>query len=151
MLVKQDIIAMEQPQFTTKCEVEWVKAKLKGDKDLYIASFYMPHRDVNSLRKLERSLELVTEGDNKHVILCGNFNCPDIDWSSHTVNSDGTDGQTHQMLIDIAQRFNLDQIHEQPTRGENLLDIVFTTFPTLVKSSVNIPGLSDHDIVVTYF
>ena len=55
----------------------------------------------------------------------GILNCPDIDWSSHTVDSDGADRQTQQMLIDIAQRFNLDQIHEQPTRGENLLDLVF--------------------------
>ena len=105
VLVKQDIIAMEQPQFTTSCEIEWVKAKLKGNKDLYIGSFYMPHRDVNTLKELEKSLELVTAGDNKHVILCGDFNCPDIDWNTHSVNPNGTDKQTQQMLIDITQRF----------------------------------------------
>ena len=151
VLVKQDIIAVEQPQFTTSCEIEWVKVKLKGNKDLYIGSFYMPHRDVNTLKELERSLEQVTKGTNKHVILSGDCNCPDIDWSTHTVDPSATDRQAQQLLVDIALRFNLNQIHEHPTRGENLLDLVFTTSPSLAKSSVNTPGISDHDIVVTDF
>ena len=47
--------------------------------------------------------------------------------------------------------FNLNQIHEHPTRGENLLDLIFTTSPSLVKNSVSTPGISDHDIVLTDF
>ena len=39
-------------------------------------------------------------------------------------------------------------MHEKPTSEENLLDLVFTTNPTLVESSSNAPGISDHDIVV---
>ena len=39
-------------------------------------------------------------------------------------------------------------MHEKPTREDNLLDLVFTTNPTLIKSSSNTPGISDHDIVV---
>ena len=45
----------------------------------------------------------------------------------------------------------LSQIHEQPTRGENMLDLVFVSNPSLMKSSVSVPGISDHDIVVTDF
>ncbi|CAG2210038.1 unnamed protein product [Mytilus edulis] len=36
-----------------------------------------------------------------------------------------------------------------PTREGNLLDLVFVTNPTLVKSSNNVPGISDHDIIIT--
>ena len=44
------------------------------------------------------------------------------------------------------QEFNPKQVHDTPTRDDNRLDIVLTT---LVKSSTNIPGLADHDIIIT--
>ena len=37
----------------------------------------------------------------------------------------------------------------EPTRGENNLDLFFTTNPSLVKNSTVVPGISDHDMVVT--
>jgi len=40
---------------------------------------------------------------------------------------------------------NFTQIHNKPTRENNLLDLVFVSNPTLVKSSINVPGISDHD------
>lgn len=35
----------------------------------------------------------------------------------------------------------------QPTRGNNILDIMLTNTPTAVKSSMVLPGISDHDAV----
>jgi hypothetical protein len=50
----------------------------------------------------------------------------------------------------IVHRFNIRIVlYDTPTREENLLDIVLTTNATLVKSSTNIPGLADHDIIIT--
>jgi hypothetical protein len=46
---------------------------------------------------------------------------------------------------------NVTQIHDSPTRENNLLDLVFVSNPTLVKSSVNVPGISDHEIIITNF
>jgi hypothetical protein len=43
----------------------------------------------------------------------------------------------------------LTQVHNQPTREGNLLDLVFVSNPTLVKSSTNVPGISDHDIIIS--
>ena len=40
-------------------------------------------------------------------------------------------------------------MHNQPTRQDNILDLVFTNNPSLVKSSYSIPGISDHAMVVT--
>ena len=42
----------------------------------------------------------------------------------------------------------LEQMVTSPMRGQNILDIFFTTFPTLVDDISVIPGLSDHDIVL---
>ena len=43
----------------------------------------------------------------------------------------------------------LTQIHNEPTRYGNMLDLVFTNNPSLVKSSYSVPGISDHAMVVT--
>ena len=85
----------------------------------------------------------------KHVLLCGDFNCPDTDWDQHTVHNNAPDQAVQQALIDLATKFSLSQVHDSATREGNLLDLVFTTNPSLVKASNNTPGISDHDIVVT--
>ena len=41
------------------------------------------------------------------------------------------------------------QIHKEPTREENILDLLITNKPGLIKSSHSIPGISDHCAVVT--
>ena len=103
---------------------------------------------MKDIQELRRSLELVTAGKDSQILLAGDFNCPDINWQTLTVKSNAQDKEIQQALIDISIDFNLTQVHEKPTREDNLLDLVFTTNPSLVKSSSNAPGISDHDIVV---
>lgn len=43
--------------------------------------------------------------------------------------------------------FNLVQMVTQPTRQDNVLDLLLTTNPTLVTKVICLPGLGDHDIV----
>jgi hypothetical protein len=62
VLVHQDIIASEQPEHVTSCEIVWVKIKLKSSKDLVIGSFYMPHRNMNDVTELDKSLTSVMGG-----------------------------------------------------------------------------------------
>lgn len=45
ILIQTSIIATEQPQYVTKCELDWVKIKLNDSKDLPIGPFYMSHRN----------------------------------------------------------------------------------------------------------
>ena len=144
----KDLVVLEKPEFVTDCEITWTNLKLKDRKNLMIASFYMPHRDMKDIQELRRSLELATAGKDSHILLAGDFNCPDINWQTLTVKSNAQDKEIQQALIDISIDFNLTQVHEKPTREDNLLDLVFTTNPSLVKSSSNAPGISDHDLVV---
>ena len=55
----------------------------------------------------------------------------------------------NQKLIDISVEHGLTQVHLQPTREGNILDLVFTNNTSLIKSSNSIPGFSDHAMVVT--
>ena len=148
IMVNKDIISEEQPDLITKCEIEWVKIKTRNNKDMLISSYYMPHRNKHDIQELEKSLELATNTNNKNIILAGDFNCPDIDWDNMATKP-GNDRDIQQQLIDVTNTAGLTQIHEQPTRGENMLDLVFTSNASLMKSSSSVPGISDHDIVVT--
>ena len=46
--VHSELVSIEQPESVTECEIEYKK----NSKDVYISSFYMPHRNINDLNKL---------------------------------------------------------------------------------------------------
>ena len=147
VLVHNDIIVVENPELVTNCELEWAKIQLKDRKELLIGSFCMPHRNMEDVKELEKSLNLVSNKIN--IILTGDFNCHDINWDTMTVNQDAQDKEIQRAVMEVVTANSIVQIHEQPTRGNNLLDIVLTTNSSLIKSSNNAPGISDHDMVIT--
>ena len=96
------------------------------------------------------SLSKLTNAKNcKNIILACDFNCPDVNWDSLTVKIGVQDKEIQQALIDLSVEQGLTQIHDQPTSQGNILDLVFTNNPALIKSSNNTPGISDHAMVVT--
>ena len=84
----------------------------------------MPHRNMEDVKELEKSLNLVS--NKKNIILTGDFNCPDINWDTMTVNQDAQDKEIQRAVMEVVTANSMVQIHEQPTRGNNLLDIVLT-------------------------
>ena len=56
ILVNNNIIATEQVQYIAKCEIEWIKIKLKDAKDLLIGAFYMPYKNINDLNEFKNHL-----------------------------------------------------------------------------------------------
>ena len=48
-------------------------------------------------------------------------------------------------------KIQLQNKNNSSTRESKLLDLVFTTNPTIVTHSVSVPGISDHDVIVTDF
>ena len=109
----------------------------------------MPHREQKHLDELSKSLEKIENHNIANIVLTGDFNCPDIRWDTQTAC--GPDREIQQGLADLMGANNLTQIHDSPTRENNLLDLVFVSNPTLVKSSVNVPGISDHEIIIIDF
>ncbi|XP_072042992.1 uncharacterized protein [Amphiura filiformis] len=54
----------------------------------------------------------------------------------------------NQTLIDLANDNMLVQMQHIPTRGENILDLVFTNIPDQLRKVETVPGISDHDAVI---
>ena len=54
-----------------------------------------------------------------------------------------------QVHLDLTIEHGLSQVHDQPTRDNNLLDLVFTNNSSIVKTFTSIPGIREHNMVVT--
>ena len=153
LMAHKSLTVEEQPHLVTNCEINWIKIKLKNLQDLYVGVFYMAHRNDYELNELKKSLDLLHSTNSKdvHAILAGDFNSPDIDWENLTVNAQAPDSHLQQKLVDVTATANLTQVHSEPTRLSALLDIIFTTNISLLKNSSSVPGISDHNMVVTDF
>ena len=150
ILVKNDIIASEQKQFQTDCEILWVKIELVGARPLHIAAYYQPkENDSYSADEFTKSLEKVSK-EKGDIWVLGDLNYPKMDWDKDDVPFIKT-GCAHTRLndsfIETMSDFNLSQMVRDPTRQGNILDLFLTTNHTLVSSVNVIPGLSDHNIV----
>ena len=53
-----------------------------------------------------------------------------------------------ESLIEFAQDFLLEQIVYEPTRGDHILDLCFTSHPGIIHQCQTIPGFSDHHAVI---
>ena len=53
----------------------------------------------------------------------------------------------NQLAVDMMNNMFMTQMVNEPTRQKNILDLVFTSCPDLVKNTSVIPGISDHSAV----
>ena len=130
ILTKEDLVTTELTEASNMNdgEIIWAKVKTRA-KDLFVGSFYMPHREMKHLDNLDASLAKINEKPGRNILLCGDFNCPDIDWDTHFVPG-APDRKVQQKLVEVAEQFGLHQVQSEPTREDNLLDLVFTTNPS---------------------
>ena len=49
-----------------------------------------------------------------------------------------------ESLLEFAHDFLLEQIVLKPTRGDNILDLCFTSHPDSINQCITVPGFSDH-------
>ena len=147
-LVKSNLIAVEVNELDTNCEIIWVKISLKRAKEIYISTFYMPHRNLDTLIEFERSLEKANPKGKRNLIICGDFNCPDINWNFGYCYEHAQNKNVQDKLIDISVDYSLSQLQEEPTRLDSILDLTFTANPSLIRNLNNIPGIADHEAVI---
>ena len=57
--IRKGLVATEEPELVTECDIEWTKVGLRNKKDLYLSPFYMPHRNMNDINQLSDSLKNV--------------------------------------------------------------------------------------------
>jgi hypothetical protein len=69
---------------------------------------------------------------------------PHIDWGLNIAKPNPQYGkEISKKLTDIVNKNNLTQVVREPTRGNNILDLMFTTNPGFISSIEVHPGMSD--------
>ena len=136
------------PDLQTNCEILWAKVHISASTAL--GCFYRPSDSkISTSEELVKSLDLMPKHSNQTIVLGGDFNLPGIDWDNGVVNPKVANKSKFELLLSSLDTHALAQIHEEPSREENILDLLITNEPGLIKSSHSVPGISDHCAVVT--
>ena len=90
-------------------------------------------------------------GSFPRIIIAGDMNVPDKNWSNNTVKEDPQYGVlVNQKFLNIVDDHGLTQLVSFSTRQASVLDLVIATHPDLVSnltSSDGISGINDHSAV----
>jgi len=136
------IPAVRMTDLETNCEILWVKLLCSPHPLLFSVFYHPPDSSVSTLEGLHSSLSSIPSGTP--LVLCGDFNVPFINWS---VVSPAVSFPVATQLCSIALDSFLSQLVVHPTRGKNVLDLVFTNCPdsfTNIQIVDNLPG-TDYD------
>lgn len=153
--IKDTLVAVEEPTITTAAEIIWAKISLYNLPSLYICSYYRPPQsDLQPILELGESIDMVKrKNPNCDIIVAGDFNFPSIEWNDGqgTILPNPTYGHNlNEVFLDTIDNHNLEQFVNSPTRQSNVLDLVFTSTPSLIREPHTAPGMSDHEIVIFF-
>ena len=151
--VRSDLAAVEERRLDVDSEIITISLQFQKCKKLYVSSFYRPPtQDRESLDQLDDSLSKLfnTRSNYPNLVLGGDFNCGNIDWSSLELQSDINSFACDRALLEIAEKYSLNQhvkTATRPTSGRTL-DLVFSTNSSLIQACHTTHGISDHDAIL---
>ena len=125
----------------------WISISLKSHDSLLVGCIYRSpsSESLSSSDSLCELLKSIPSDKFSHILICGDFNYPNIDWSLSSAPS-----CCEQLFLDTVQDLYLFQHVLETTRNRNssssLLDLVFTNEEGMVSDIQYLPGLglSDH-------
>ena len=148
---RDNLVVSELKNVGKSCELVVLKVEVWKSAPIYIVSFYRPtDRNPIPLKDLQAELEkLFNRKSTPKLLLCGDFNVPDISWQNYSIDDNPQYGlPVNEAMLDLVERFHLEQLVQVPTRLDNILDLILTTMPDSVSNIKVIPGMSDHEAVI---
>ena len=130
------------PREDLACESELLVIDVSptNKRKITMGVFYRPpNSNLKVLQDLQNSLSNITTD----TILIGDFNLSEFDWAN---NRSLRCSEHHTLLLNIIQDNFLHQLVEEPTRDQNILDLVLTTNVDLIDNVVVGEPFSDHII-----
>ena len=142
-------------------EIQWAKGyeeeialsiKLKaGDRLTICAVYRSPSSSPENNSNLLELIEEIDQSRSSHLLICGDFNYPTINWATMTAYGENND--PNRFLEKIQGSYWTQHIKD-PTRARwtdnpSLLDLVFTNEPNMIDDLVHSSplGSSDHEIL----
>ena len=139
---------VEIPKEFNNVEILCADIKL-GDQSVRIIGYYrsggFDKEATDYMTASVKCLKKLCSTANR-VLLLGDFNLPEIDWNYYR----GPDNVIYNSFIYFVNSYGLSQCVNQPTRGNNILDLVLSSGHSLIKDFYCLPpiGVSDHNVVV---
>ena len=150
LAIKSNLIVEEiKTEPNNKIESVYCKISVPNSTPLIIGSIYRPpNSKIEYMTDLSNQLTSIkTKYKNAVIWIMGDFNLPDINWNSCTIEKHQNLKEINELFINTIQNLDLEQINKKPTRNHNILDLFLTNRPGLIIDYEIIPRLSDHDIV----
>lgn len=132
----------------------WCEIRTEGEKLLLGAVYKSPSSDRENQEKLFRLINKAVDLGHKHFVMIGDFNFPDIDWRTWTVNG-GEGNLAFQFVECIRDNFLFQHILEDTRyrmgQLSSCLDLLFTNSEDIIEnlSFGDKLGASDH-VSVTF-
>ena len=96
-----------------------------------------PNTGAEILDQLHLSLSRYANNCNNIIMLAGNFNLPDIDWTIPTIKNQCRTPAIHSKLLNTLADHSLIQLNQTATRENNILDLITTNSPKPCKQDRN--------------
>jgi len=150
LLVRNDITVSEVIVSNDYNDVEVCCVDLLLDTDNFRVIMYYrpPHYTLADEQYLDLSLRCFSSlmsNASSQVILMGDFNLPNVDWIHYSAPAT----PFYDKFLSFVNESGLLQFVSEPTRHENILDILLTNVPDLISDlQVQCPlSTSDHNVV----
>lgn len=106
------------------------------------------NEDNDNIQIINKLNELLKKYKNIPIWLAGDFNLPDIDWSTNSIVSNQNRVELNEHFLELFDKHKLSQHVDFNTRLEALLDLLLTNRPTFLVRCLPLPGFGDHDTCV---
>ena len=134
----------------------WVTLSLQGGNSLLIGCLYRsPSGSTeDSVQQLEQLIRQVCATSHSHLVVVGDFNLPQINWSAQS--SQAPMSHCSHSFIETIRDCFLFQHVLKPTRYRldetpSVLDLIFSREEGMVRKLEYLPGLGNSDHVVLQF
>ena len=122
-MVKDSLPVTRRFDLEVDCELLWLELFSQSGPILFATFYRPPNSDVTTLNSLNHSLSSIQP--KYPIILCGDFNLPQIDWSTVTP---GISSPVSTLLCSIVNDNFLTQMVNFPTRQDNILDLILVRY-----------------------
>lgn len=127
-------------------EIVWVSSYFDHIHCIIGACYRPPDSRQDFVELLQEAIDSIfLKFPNCFLILGGDFNYPSINWSTLSVP---VHPNRHEQLsfLRLLNYHNLQQLVQEPTRGNNILDLIITNHPDSTKVQI-LEEISDHRAV----
>ena len=147
LAVKNTIQSLRRIDLEGNAEILLCELRPDARRKILAVVFYRPpDSSLDYLKEFKMSLRRACEANFDQLVICGDFNFPDIDWFTGTAS---TTEKIHNYFTKIVKDNYLWQMVNFSTRNKNVLDLVLTNIPNKVNDVHGFDDIisTDHKLI----